>query len=309
MKKKNLIFISIYFLFSLFNSQIIYADLNSDDYNEIISYLVNPNVSNSNYVNWAKNILLKDTAAIPYLIEHLNSVNSRTIWEIRNLLIEIGKPAVPFLSEYISDTQTTGNLTAIEVLGEIGDSSAAVLDKLLELLNSQYPAVRNITAIAVGRMPAEKSVSKLLPLTKDSVDMVRKSAIVSIGKIAPAAPAVIKELLCNLNDTYFYQRFSAVEAIQKFDTAIVINQILEKINSTTDTHELTMLFRIISPFSISDIDKFEIIKKIFLESNDELISEYALKIIVNSTAQNKEYIEKFKKKFNRNPILVKCNDK
>lgn len=300
-KLQKIIFFLIFLMFFLINL-IISADFNYDDFDELISYAVNANISNRPNAKWAKNILSKDPGAISNLLNHLNTVNARTIYELRLILKDAGSPAVQPLIDYISDTITYGNLTAVYVLGEIGDTRA--LDKLIELLNSEHSSVKSVTAAAVGKMKDEKVIYKLLELSTDPNEMVRKSSIVALGKIAFKNKNVINSLLeNNTEDTFYFVRFSAIEAVQKFDTKTVANLLFQEIKNTKPTKELHVLLRILSAFNIKDENKLKTIINIFDETSDELLAEYALKIILTSIKENEEYLKKFKNKFNRDPFL------
>jgi len=275
------------------------ANYNDDDFHDLISYIIYPNLGLRETANWAKEIARKDTQAVSVLIDYLSSVNSRTLWEVKYVLIDIGKYAVPQISDRLSDTLTTANILSIEILGEIGDSS--IINKLYPLLNSEYSQVRNYTAIALGKLKDKNAIKKLLPLTRDSFDMPRKSALVSIGRLADNDTNTLNIVYNNTKDTYFFQRFSAIEAIQKFDTDIVLPMMFEKLKeySMLPTDELNIILRIISTFKINNEFYVNIIKNIFDNSNNEVSCGYAMKILNNSSALNNAslYQEIFIKKF------------
>ncbi|MBP7651899.1 HEAT repeat domain-containing protein [Candidatus Dependentiae bacterium] len=298
----------IFFCAAVSPSQLYSEEYNADDYNEIISYFVNPHLSNNKFSGWAKGILAGDTRSIEYMLNHLDTVNSRTLWEIRSLLVQIGKPAVKFLTDYISDTLTTGNLIIVEVLGDIGDTSA--VEKISGLLDSKHVQLRNVAAMALGKIKFTDSniINKLKHLTYDTNNMVKKSAIVSLGKLSDTNSeqdtGLLDLLFSHLSDSYFYLRFSAVESVQKMDSEIVIPFIFEKINNA-DKYELRYLLRILSSFNISGSYITEI-ENIFYSNDDELVCAYAFKILRQSVLLELK-IEKYKnfflKKFNRNPII------
>ncbi|MEW5692576.1 MAG: HEAT repeat domain-containing protein [Candidatus Hydrogenedentota bacterium] len=283
-----------FFILNLFFSSLIFgSDYNFDDFDDIISYALNPATAQRQTANWAKDILNKDTPAIINLVNHLNTTNPHSLWEIKYLLKDIGKPAVEPLLDYVSDTITTGNLTAIYVLGEIGDHKA--LDKLLQLLESEHPPVRSNAALSIGKIPDEVSIDKLVKLLSDTYPMVRKSAAVSIGKIAPKNEDVIYALLENVDDTYYFVRFSVCEAIQKFDTEILTNVLLTEIKNTKDTETLRLIMRILSGSNINSNEILNIVREIFYTTQDELIAEYSLAILPNSSNLKNEFYKKFRR--------------
>jgi len=277
--------------------------LNFDDYDELVAYAVNPNINNSVLSSWAKQYLNSDSESVKYLLQNMNTVNSRTLWEIKHILVAIGKPAARLLNDYISDTVTSSNLTAVDVAGLIGDLSS--LEKLYELLQSEYPAVRNLTALAVGRINNDSSIEKLKPLLNDTFGMVRKSAIVSIGKLKTADTSIINILFNNLNDTYYYVRFSAVEALQNFDTTIIVPLIFNKIKFAENEKLLLYYLRILANFRVIDAYQSAEIRKLFETATDELIAEYSLRILTNSTPPeiSELYINDFRARFGRSPAL------
>ena len=292
---KNKIFFLISFLLIISLTAFSY---NSDDFNDMVSYVIYPDIKLRDQAGWAKSVISKDTAAIDVLIDYLSSVNSRTLWEVKYLLIDLNKAAVPRLSERISDTVTTANILSIEILGEIGDSSVA--ETLYPLLKSKHQQLRNYTAIALGKLNDKRAVSKLLPLLDDPADMPRKSALVSIGKLADNETATLEAVFENLDDTYYYQRFSAVEAAQKFDTDLVMNIMFDKIfnNEFDAPKKLNLILRILSGFSISSEKYHDKIFEILNNSDNEIAAGYALKILKKSSVKRDiDYISVFKKRF------------
>ncbi len=274
---------------------------NSDDYNDIISYLINPLFENQQFSNFAKENLLNDSNSIYYLIKALNTNNSRILWEVKIQLKKIGLPAVNLLNDFISDTISAGNLTAIEIAGDIGDS--IFLNKINLLLTSEFPAVRNISAIAAGKIFNNETIEKLCNLINDENDMVRKSALVSLGKIKPDDTFIIEKIFLNLSDTYYFQKFSAVEALQKFDTSIILPEIFNKISNSQNTNELSLLLKTLLAFTISDSEQINILKKINEETEEKIIKELILKILAKSISID-EYLIKFKNLYKTEPIKI-----
>ncbi|HPQ20117.1 MAG TPA: hypothetical protein PKX90_12725, partial [bacterium] len=268
---------------------------------ELISYLINPLYENQQYSNWTKEVVLNDSNIIYYLIEALNTDNSRILWEIKIQLKKIGKPVSNLLNDFISDTISAGNLTAIEIAGDIGDS--IFINKLNSLLSSKYPAVRNISAISAGKIFNNETVKKLCDLLNDENDMVRKSALVSIGKIKTDDTTIIEKIFFNFNDTYYFQKFSAVEALQKFDTTIILPQIFNKLSNSSNTNELSLLLKTLLVYTIDDNEQINILKKIYEETNEKIIKELILKILSKSISID-DYLEQFKMQYKCEPIKI-----
>ncbi|HPG29969.1 MAG TPA: hypothetical protein PKY81_07705 [bacterium] len=318
MINKLIFFAALFFcgVIFIFQNNAFLQEYNKDDYDEIISYFLNPHLANNSFSGWAKNILEKDNNSIDFMLNHLDTVNSRTLYEIRSLLVKIGKPSVKFLAEYISDTSAIGNIIAVEALGDIageangdiGDTSA--INKLGDFLNSAHPSLKNITALSLGKIVFTNSdiIERLMTLTSDTSNMVKKSAILSLGKLAKYNPKndteVFNLLYPFLSDTFYFLRFSALEAIQKLDTGIVVPKIINKLDADLTQDELKKVLKIISAFSLSEPENISKIKKIFYSAADEYLCSISYNILNKSAYSDKEKLFEYHlKKFNRKPAF------
>ena len=73
-------------------------------------------------------------------------------------------------------------LDVIELLVVL-DPNKSIFPKLQELLRSQYPGIREIAVLALGRLSTETGVSDLVFVLRDQAIRVRKAAISALGEI------------------------------------------------------------------------------------------------------------------------------
>ena len=159
--------------------------------------------------------------AVPYLIDKFVTRSARERWTIIWTLTRIGSEAVPDL---ILALKRPNGLIAERVaytLGDIKDSLA--VGPLMEACAHTRWQVRDDALGALGKIGDRRAEPAVVAALTDRIGQVRKSAAVSCGKLSLASAA--QSLVGMFNDPFYGARMTAMEAILKFDTAVVIDRL------------------------------------------------------------------------------------
>lgn len=148
-------------------------------------------------------------AAVPRLIEKIDTDDARERHALNNIFGRIGSPAVPALVEALDTDNLDALRNASRCLGEIGDKSAG--PALVELFDHENHSVRSGAATAVGKCHDSTAVADLIGLLDDEVESVRKSAAVALGRIAHQKAA--ERLIEALSDAHYSVRMSAAASL------------------------------------------------------------------------------------------------
>jgi HEAT repeat protein len=160
---------------------------------------------------------LKDggQAAIPVLVQLLQSERVTARWKAADLLKERGpdaRPAVPALLQalHYSDAHVqTVAVTALEAIGYTGPEAIPVLQAMLTR-EGRLSAERALAHYGAQAAPA---VPRLIDLLRDSDSEVRWNAALTLGKIGPDAKAAVPNLVAALKDENALVREHAAEAL------------------------------------------------------------------------------------------------
>lgn len=262
------IILVVIIIFNFFTLKIFSNNFNEDDYIDIFSYSVRGDLNYQKYANFCREILINSNNGVRVILENMQTVNSRVLWESAQMLRRIGKNGMKEMTDFISDTNTFANITVINVLGDIGDTYP--VKKLETLLNSEHTSVRNMSVQSLGKIKSKESLPKLLSLVNDDNCMVRKSTIVSIGNISSNDTEVLKVLFQSINDTFYFVRFSAEEAIEKFNPEISKPVLLKKIKTESCIRRKISLLKILSRIEISNNNIKNIIE--LFESKKDILT-------------------------------------
>jgi HEAT repeat protein len=131
-------------------------------------------------------------------------------WQVREAAVEalgqVGSPAVEHLVKVLRDWDI--RKYAIRCLGKIKDER--VLDPLMQQLHSDEFKDDATEALVELGPPA---VGRLVAALKDKDEMVRKQAIIALGRIKD--PAAINPLIEMLKDPDWFTRLSAAAALEQ----------------------------------------------------------------------------------------------
>ncbi len=156
-------------------------------------------------------------AAVPRLVEKYDTQDARERLTINNILVKIGRPAVPYLLESLLLENPEQVSRICFTLGEIKESSAVA--GLIKVAGRPDWWIRSESAAAIGKIGDSSGNQTVMNLLLDTVETVRKSAAVSAGqlKIEGAIPTLVHML----GDAFYGARFCASEALIKFGDAAV----------------------------------------------------------------------------------------
>ncbi|MBM3308110.1 MAG: HEAT repeat domain-containing protein [Candidatus Eisenbacteria bacterium] len=166
-------------------------------------------------------LVARHEESIPCLVSRLDTDDVRERIAVEDVLFRIGEPAVGPLVEALSHearrTDTTrGARLAAGVLGRIGSASA--VDALVAVHEHEDWKVRAAVAGALGGIGDPGSDRALVALLRDDVDIVRKSAAVSLAQVERKAPGTLDRvaadaLLAALGDPFYGVRYGAAGAL------------------------------------------------------------------------------------------------
>lgn len=160
--------------------------------------------------------------SIQSLVEALNEPNADTQEKALQALEEIADATVlPNLLQVIENPDGRSYPLVMDVIDLLVllDSKNTTLPKLLDLLKSQYPGIRDIAALALGRFNTRECIPDLVQALNDPTIRVRRAVVSSLGEMG--YQEIIPELLKMLDkqgEEYDERMFStAAFALAKLD--------------------------------------------------------------------------------------------
>lgn len=168
-----------------------------------------------NLVEPARKTLREMPAAIPYLVEKLNThVPGERVALVFFLLGKMPE-AVIAVSEATQNPNRDVVKNACEILGELKDRRAT--PHLLKVLNHPDILARGNAATAIGKCGGAGAKKGLLKALQDSVNFVRTQATAGLGYLQDTS--AIQKLIPALKDEYYGVRFAAANSLAKFKNA------------------------------------------------------------------------------------------
>lgn len=167
------------------------------------------------------------TDAVPILVDKLTTRSNRERWTVIQILKKIGSPAVPYLVRSLKNPDGLIVQRVCWALGDIGDAEATM--PLTEVTTHPRWQVREQSLGALGDIGDVMGADAVLFGLKDDVGVVRKAAVVSIGKLAINGAAA--QLVHRLGDDFYGARLSAAEALLKLDTSRVVQTVADSLGS------------------------------------------------------------------------------
>lgn len=126
---------------------------------------------------------------IKVLSDHRADIARRT--EAEEELGRIGAPAVPALVELLQARNPFQRSVAARVLGSIGPEAASAVPQLVDRLDDEFAAHEVVVALSRIGKPA---VSRLASAVESGTPTARLHAIVTLGRIGPAAREAVPAL-------------------------------------------------------------------------------------------------------------------
>lgn len=172
---------------------------------------------------------LADPELAKMLVAALKEPNKWLPARVAEVLVSLGKDAVPALKEAIHDNDPVFRGYIIEMLGEIGDKSS--LESLYAALIDNNSSNRLKVVRAISQIGDPESVGFLLKMLDDPENKVKVQAIRGLGKIGGADTiANLEPMLASEDKAVMY---TAMEALRQHGKEGM--NIIEKV-AFTDSH-------------------------------------------------------------------------
>lgn len=147
--------------------------------------------------------------AVPYLVERLNTQDAREKWTLIRILGKIGPPAVkPLIGQLDNQNKDVVELS-IRILGDIKDTTE--IPPLIKLLTRDNYNVRSDVCEALGKIGSKSAFQELSLRMEDTVEVVRKSAAVALGRIKDNR--TIPYLVKGLSDPHYSVRMTSANSL------------------------------------------------------------------------------------------------
>jgi len=131
--------------------------------------------------------------------------------KVCRVIVQLGTPAVPKLTQAIGDSDGDVRRAGCEVLGAIGDPEA--VPALIQALRDSNAVVRESAGWGLGAIGDPQAVSALIKALGDKNENVRGAAAWALGAIGD--PQAVPALTERLQDESGYVRKAAQDAIQQ----------------------------------------------------------------------------------------------
>lgn len=168
--------------------------------------------------------------AVPYLLDKLSTQSAREKWTLIDILSKMGEPAVMPLIEYLRCDNKDEVKLASRILGDIKDKRAVI--PLIELLDKEDFNTRSYACESLGKIGDTTAFTNVSFCLKDSVEVVRKSGAVALGRMKDRR--AIPHLVEGLSDPHFSVRMSSAEALVEIGEPSV-KPLIELLSLSTDT--------------------------------------------------------------------------
>ena len=192
---------------------------------------------------------------IKEVLLNLQSANSKTRLSAVEELGKVKDEEAIHLLMDVADTKSEDwevKIKAIRLLGEIGDPKAInILTKIFNdpFLNSECPAIKWNTAIALSNFKGHPKVVDTLVKGFEDINLIIREAIIqSLGKIGD--PSVVPFLISTLKEKSFAIRMSAIKALKEIGDPQAIPFLQEIIEHNDDPHLKSEALSALKHFSI-----------------------------------------------------------
>lgn len=166
-------------------------------------------------------------AAVPRLVDKLETKSPRERLAAINILKKIGSPAVPYLLTALGFNKGIVVERVAWALGDIKDTAAVM--GLLGVAQHARWQVREQAIGSLGRIGDLRSADAVLTSLDDSIPLVRKSGTVAAGQLK--LQQGITKLVHLLGDSFYGVRMTAAASLSQLDTATVLQSIVDSLES------------------------------------------------------------------------------
>jgi len=200
------------FLLIIFNQAIDFEKLYYTATTLLVQFNAEKDSAFDRLIELAQDITYSDTT-INFLVSHFDTKVARERHALKNLLKEIGQPAIKGIVEKIdyrgSDEESRSLRQSLWVLGEIGGDS--IVEAVARFIKDEQWQVRSAAYTALGKSQSKDALSFLLEGLGDSISLVRKSAYYALSQLA--SENEIPYLIQGLGDGFFGVRYAAVDGL------------------------------------------------------------------------------------------------
>jgi HEAT repeat protein len=165
------------------------------------------------------------TDAVPYLLPYLHTEDARERHAITDIFKGIGSAAVPALADVLGDGGEYHTLNTLNALGKVADSAAT--PAAIPFLHDMLYSVRSQAAETIGKCGGALAEDALFGARRDTVEIVRKSAVVGLGRLAHRSS--VDSIAESLTDPWFGVRYAAAEALAQMDSGRAAAALLSKL--------------------------------------------------------------------------------
>ncbi len=163
-----------------------------------------------------RHLLEKGKKAIPHLINaYGNKEDPRPYVDCRDVLVEMGEIAVPYLISSLSHPDPEMKSRVAFTLGMLEGKAAPAVPRLIQLLSEKEGYVRSNAAFALGKIGPSSvaAVPTLRNVLHHPESYVRSSAAEALGAIGEKAAEAVPSLIQALSDESQEVRISAAYAL------------------------------------------------------------------------------------------------
>ena len=208
------------FVLIIFNQAIDFEKLYYTATTLLVQFSAEKDSAFDRLVELAQDTAYSDTT-IKFLVSHFDTKAARERHALKDLLKEVGQPAIKGIVENIdyrgSDEESRSLKQSLWVLGEIGGDS--IVEAIARFINDEQWQVRSAAYTALGKSQSEDALSFLLEGLDDSIPLVRKSAYYALSQLASENETPY--LIQGLGDVFFGVRYAAVDGLLRIGGAAI----------------------------------------------------------------------------------------
>lgn len=147
--------------------------------------------------------------AVPRLLGKLDTQSAREKWTLIRVFGKIGEPAVEPLIDSLESRDKEVTKLTIRILGDIKDNRS--VRPLTALLVRDDYNIRSHCCESLGKLADTTAFNDVSLRMKDSVEVVRKSAAVALGKMKDER--AIPHLVHGMSDPHFSVRMTSANSL------------------------------------------------------------------------------------------------
>ena len=193
----------------------------------LISQLLDANAAKRERA--AQDLIKLGAEAVPTLIEALQARDSNLPPLAKQVLVHIGPPAIPALTQTLRTAHPAIRAQVCEILGQT--KNRAAIPPLMEAARSEFFSVREKSAHALGNIKDPQSIQLLLALLDDRETEVRVAACLALGQFRdPATFNKLGDIL--LDDHEIEVRQAAAHTLGETKNPAVLPHLMDALHDS-----------------------------------------------------------------------------